>query len=126
MFNTSLSAYGSPSQENGSCINRSLWCNSTNVTTQGTAAVYETAQANSGGATTFAWGDSSILGYGFQTYKGGVDAVDVDGINLSASSGAQLITSIISAPAVAYTPFVSMVALKFIKAQGGAVSVLGA
>ena len=126
MFNMSLSAYGSVSQENGSVINRALWGNSTNVTTQGTAAVYETSQANTGGATTFAWADSFSPTFGFATYKGGVEAPDVDGINLSASSGAQLIVSIVGAPAVAYTPYVSLVALKFIKAQGGAVSVLGA
>jgi hypothetical protein len=126
MFNMSLSAYGSPTQETGSVVNRSLWCNSTNIGTQGTAAVYETAQALSSGATTFAGADSFIPTYGFATYKGGIEAPDVDGINLSAASGAQLICSIVGAPPTAYTPYVSLVALKFIRAQGGAVSVLGA
>lgn len=126
MFNMSLSAYGSPTQETGSVINRSLWCNSTNVGTQGTAAVYETAQALSGGSARFAGADSFIPTYGFATYKGGVESPDVDGVNLSSASGAQLICSVVGAPQTAYSPFVSLVALKFIKAQGGAVSVLGA
>ena len=126
MFGMSLSAYGSPTQETGSVLNRSLFANSTNISTQGTAAVYETAQAQSGGSALFAGADSFIPTYGFATYKGGVEAPDVDGINLSAASGAQLICSIVGAPAIAYTPFVSLVALKFIRAQGGAVSVLGA
>jgi hypothetical protein len=126
MFNMSLAAYGSPTLESGSCVNRSLWCNSTNVGTQGTAAVYETAQAASGGSARFAGADSFIPTYGFATYSGGVERPDVDGINLSSASGAQLICSIVGAPQTAYTSFVSLVALKFIKAQGGAVSVLGA
>jgi len=126
MFNMSLGAYGSPSQETGSVLNRTLWAQSTNVTTQATAAVYETAGALTGGSVLFANADSFIPSYGFATYKGGVEMPSVDGINLSASSGAQLIVSIVGAPQTAYTPFVSLVALKFIKAQGGAVSVLGA
>ena len=103
LFNMSLAAYGSVTQENGSAINRALWGQSTNVATQGTAATYETAQLATGGTTKFCYADSCIPSYGFQTYKGGVDPVDVDGISLSGSSGSQLIASIVSAPSVATT-----------------------
>jgi hypothetical protein len=126
LFNMSLAAYGSVVQENGSAINRALWGQSTNGGTQGTAATYETAQASSGGTTKFCYADSCIPSYGFQTYKGGVDPVDVDGISLSGSSGSQLIASIVSAPSTAYTPYISLVALKFLSAKGGVVQVAGA
>jgi hypothetical protein len=128
MFNTSLSAYGSVSQENGSIINRALWAVATDMgTTAGTIKVYETAE---GGASTtaikFGLADSCIPSYGFQTVKGGAEPLDVDGVSLAGASGSQLIVSLISAPSVAYTPFVALVALKFLKASGGAVTVIGA
>ena len=126
LFNMSLAAYGSVTQENGSAINRALWGQSTNAGTQGTLATYETAQAASGGTTKFCYADSCIPSYGFQTYKGGVDPVDVDGISLSGSSGSQLIASIVSAPSTNYTPFISLVALKFLTAKQGVVNVSGA
>lgn len=125
-FNMSLAAYGSVEQQAATVINRALWSNSTNGTTAGTAAVYETAQASSGGTAKFAYADSFIPSYGFRTVKGGAEPLDVDGISLAGASGSQLICTIVSAPAAAYTPFVSLVALKFIKAKGGAVSVIGA
>ena len=128
MFNTSLAAYGSVSQENGSLINRSLWAIATDMgTTPGTVKVYETAE---GGASTtavkFGFADSCIPSYGFQTVKGGAEPLDVDGVSLAGASGSQLIASLISAPSVAYTPFIALVALKFLKASGGAVMVVGA
>ena len=113
-------------QENGSAINRALWGQSSNVAVQGTAATYETAQLATGGTTKFSYADSCIPSYGFQTYKGGVDPVDVDGISLSGSSGSQLIASIVSAPSIGYTPFLSLVALKFLSARQGTVQVAGA
>jgi len=126
MFNTSLLAYGAVDGENGTCINRALWGNSSNCTTAGTLAVYETAQVSSGGTVKFYGADSYIPSYGFQTVKGGAVPLDVDGISLAGASGSQLIVSLVGAPSTAYTPYVSLVALKFIRAQSGAVSVVGA
>jgi len=126
LFNMSLAAYGSVMQENGTVTNRVLWGNSTNGATAGTAAVYETAEAASGGSVKFAYADKFVPTYGFQTVKGEAEPLSVDGISLAGASGSQLIASLISAPAVAYTPFVILTAIRFIKAQGGAVQVVGA
>ena len=126
LFNMSLSAYGSPEQENGTVTNRVLWGNSTNGATAGTAAVYETAESSASGTLKFCYADRFIPTYGFQTVKGGVMPLDVDGVSLAGASGSQLIASLVSAPGVAYTPFVIITALRFIKAQGGAVQVVGA
>lgn len=126
LFNMSLSAYGSPEQENGTVANRVLWGNSTNAATAGTAAVYETAEASASGTLKFCYADRFIPTYGFQTVKGGAAPLDVDGVSLAGASGSQLIASLVSAPGVAYTPFVVITALRFIKAQGGAVQVVGA
>lgn len=126
MFSTSLAAYGSPLNENGSVINRALWAQSTNATTAGTAATYETAQVATGGSVKFVYGDSFIPSYGFQTVKGGAEPAQVDGVSLAGASGSQLVCSLISAPSAAYTPYVSLVALRFIQAASGAVSVKGA
>ena len=126
LFNMSLSAYGSPEQENGTVTNRCLWGNSTNGATAGTAAVYETAESSASGTLKFCYADKFIPTYGFQTVKGGVVPLDVDGVSLAGASGSQLIASLVSAPGVAYTPFVIITALRFIKAQGGAVQVVGA
>ena len=126
LFNMSLCAYGSAMQENGTIANRCLWGNSTNGATAGTAAVYETAQVSTGGSVKFAYADKFVPTYGFQTVKGEAEPLDVDGVSLAGASGSQLITTLISAPGVAYTPYVILTALKFIKAAGGAVSVVGA
>ena len=126
LFNMSLAAYGSAMQENGTAINRVLWGNSTNGSTAGTAAVYETAQVASSGSTKFAYADKFIPSYGFQTVKGAAEPLMVDGVSLAGASGSQLIASLVQAPGVAYTPFVILTALRFIKAQGGAVQVVGA
>ena len=126
LFSMSLSAYGSPEQENGTVTNRCLWGNSTNGATAGTAAVYETAEASASGTLKFCYADRFIPTYGFQTVKGSAVPLDVDGVSLAGASGSQLIVSLVSAPGVAYTPFVVLTALRFIKAQGGAVQVVGA
>lgn len=125
LFNMSLAAYGSPTQENGSVTNRCLWAQSTNPSTAGTAASYEDAVGTSGTAR-FAYADRCIPSYGFATCKGGVEPLDVDGISLAGASGSQLITTLVSAPAAAYIPYVSMVALRFIRAASGTASVVGA
>jgi hypothetical protein len=128
LFNMSLSAYGSPEQENGTVANRVLWGQSTNAATPGTVQSYETA-ASSAGLTTdvkFCYADRFIPTYGFQTVKGGAAPLDVDGVSLAGASGSQLVVSLVQAAGVQYTPFVVITALKFIKAQGGAVQVVGA
>ena len=126
LFNMSLAAYGSVVQENGSVTNRVLWGNSTNGATAGTAAVYETAESSASGTVKFAYGDRFVPAYGFQTVKGESEPMAVDGVSLAGASGSQLIVSLVSAPGVAYTPYVILTALKFLKAQGGSVSVVGA
>ena len=126
LFNMSLCAYGSAEQENGTVTNRVLWGNSTNGATAGTAAVYETAEASASGTLKFCYADRFIPTYGFQTVKGGVQPLDVDGVSLAGASGSQLIASLVQAPGVAYTPFVILTALRFVKCQGGAVQVVGA
>ena len=126
LFNMSMTAYGSTIQENGTVTNRCLWGNSTNGATAGTVAVYETADAASSGTLKFAYADRFIPTYGFQTVKGASEKLAVDGISIAGASGSQIVCSLISAPGVAYTPFVVLTALRFIKAQGGAVQVVGA
>ena len=126
MFNMTLAAYGSVMQENGTVTNRALWGNSTNGATAGTAQVYETAQLATGGSAKFAYADRFTPTYGFQTVKGEAQPLAVDGVSLAGASGSQLIASLISAPQIGYSPFVILTALKFIKAQGGAVQVVGA
>ena len=126
MFNCALAAYGSPMNENGSAITRTLWGNSTNGSSAGTAAVYETADNSTGGSVKFAYGDSFIPSYGFRTVKGRAEPLDLDGVSLAGASGSQLITTIVSAPSTNYTPYVLMTALKLISARGGSVSVVGA
>ena len=126
LFNMSLCAYGSASQENGTVVNRTLWSNSTDGSAAGTAAVFETAQAASSGSVKFAYGDSFIPSYGFQTVKGAASPLDVDGVSLAGASGSQIIATVVQAPGAAMTPFLCLVALKFIKAMGGSVQVIGA
>ena len=126
LFNMSMSAYGSVMQENGTIINRVLWGNSTNPAVAGTPAVFETADASSSGTTKFCYADKCIASYGFQTIKGGSEALAVDGVNVAGASGSQVILSIVQAPGVAYQPFVILTALKFIVAKQGGVNVVGA
>jgi hypothetical protein len=126
MFTTSLAAYGSPMNENGSVINRALWGQSTNATSTGTIATYETAQVASGGSVKFCYADSFIPTYGFQTIKGGAEPSLLDSVSLAGSSGSQLVATLISAPSAAYTPYVSLVATRLLTAGNGAVQVRGA
>jgi hypothetical protein len=127
MFNTALAAYGSVEQTNGSVINRALWGQSTSGATPGTATSYETAQTGTAGTTSvkFAYADSFIPSYGFATVKGAAEPLDVDGVSVAGASGSQIQIALRSAPYTTYTPFVSIVSLKFILARGAAVSVDG-
>jgi len=126
IFNCAMEAYGSVAQENGTVTNRVLWGNSTNGGGAGTAAVFETASLASGGTARYAYADRCVPSYGFRTVKGSADALDIDGVSLAGASGSQCIVTLVSAPAAAYTPFVSLVALRFIQAQAGGVRVAGA
>jgi hypothetical protein len=126
MFNTSLAAYGSPMNENGSVVNRALWGQSTNAGTAGTPATYETAQVASGGSVKFCYADSFIPSYGFQTIRGGAEPSLLDAVSLSGASGSQLQVALISAPSTAYNPFVSLVATRMLTAGSGTVMVKGA
>ena len=127
IFNTSLCAYGSAMQENGSATNRVLWANSTNTSAGGTlSASYEDAVSVPAGGSRFAYGDRCVPSYGYRIVKGGAEPLDVDGVSLAGASGSQIIHTIVSAPQTNYTPYVLLTALRFIKASGGAVSVVGA
>jgi len=86
LFSMSLAAYGSPKNENGSVINRALWANSTSIASATAAAVYETAVGTANVGTTtarFAFSDSFIPSYGFQTVKGAAEPLDLDGVSLA-------------------------------------------
>ena len=126
LFNCAMEAYGSVEQENGTVTNRVLWGNSTNGATAGTAAVYETASLPSSGTVRYAYGDRCVPSYGFRTVKGASERLDIDGVSLAGASGSQCIVTLVSAPAIGYTPFVTLVALRFIQAQSGGVRVAGA
>jgi hypothetical protein len=126
MFTTSLAAYGSPMNENGSVVNRALWAQSTNAGTAGTAATYETAQVASGGSVRFCYADSFIPTYGFQTIKGGAEPSLLDAVSLAGASGSQLVATLISAPSTSYIPYVSLVATRLLTAGSGSVLVRGA
>jgi hypothetical protein len=125
IYNVSLAAYGSVMQENGSVTNRCLWANSTNGSSAGSAACYEDAVSTTGAAR-FAYGDRCCASYGYRVVKGGAEPLDVDGVSLAGASGSQIIHTIVSAPQTSYVPYVFLTALRFIKAAGGAVSVVGA
>jgi len=126
MFSTSLAAYGSPLNENGSVVNRALWAQSTNAGTAGTPATYETAQVASGGSVKFCYADSFIPTYGFQTIKGGAEPSLLDAVSLAGASGSQLVATLISAPSTSYIPYVSLVATRLLTAGSGTVMVKGA
>ena len=131
LFNMSLSAYGSPVNENGTITNRALWAQSTKwITGGGTPSSWETQKAVYTTASTtdvkFAYGDRCVIAYGFRSAKGESDAVDLDGINMSAASGSQLQWVIQQAPLETYQPYVALTAIRMIKCTGGAVSILGA
>jgi hypothetical protein len=131
MFSMSLAAYGSPANENGSITNRALWAQSTKFgSSGGTPTSLETATSVfTGGSTSdvkFAYGDRFCLAYGFRNAKGDADEVDLDGLNMSQASGAQLQWVIQSAPCEDYQPYVALTAIRVIKCSGGAVSIVGA
>ena len=122
MFANSMLAYGHLTGENCGIIGRQLWAQTTTVTSTGGSP---TAQRE--GSLKFAFADHFIPAYSFKTVSGDIENENmVDGINLAGASGSQLVCSIRSAPAVAMTPVLALVAQRIIQAQGGSVRILGA
>jgi hypothetical protein len=137
LFNMSLAAYGSPTNENGTITNRALWAQSTKFVATGANASYETQKAvytvadppvaNTTNDIKFTYGDRCVVAYGFRAAQGAADDIDIgDGLNMSQASGAQLQWVIQQAPLEAYQPFVALTATRVIKCSGGAVSIVGA
>jgi hypothetical protein len=121
MFANSMLAYGHLTGENCGIIGRQLWGQTTTVLSTGTS------QAAREGAVKFAFADHFIPAYSFKTVAGDVDNDNlVDGVNLAGASGSQLVCTIRSAPAVAMTPVLALIAQRILQAAGGAVRVLGA
>lgn len=108
-----------------SCITRALWGNSTNPATQGTAAVFETTQAATGGSVKFAYADSFIPAYDFRTTPAEEGEEIANGVSLAGASGGTLRVNVRSAPQTSYTPFVITSALRYIVAREGRVSIAG-
>lgn len=129
MFAMSMLAYGTAARnDNGAVISRALWGQFTSAPAAGnnfSATNPPTISANEGAAK-FGGADSFVPAYGFQMVKGEAESLDVDGISLSGASGSQAVVVVRSAPSVAITPVVGLVALRFLSAHGGAVRVLGA
>jgi hypothetical protein len=121
MFANSMLAYGHLTGENCGIIGRQLWGQTTTVLATGTS------QAAREGSVKFAFADHFIPAYSFKTVAGDVDNDNlIDGVNLAGASGSQLVCTIRSAPAVAMTPVLALVAQRILQAAGGAVRVLGA
>lgn len=118
MFAMTQLAYGAADlNENTGFINRTLWLNST---------AGDGTNTNSEGATKFNNADKFLPAYGFQMVKGHSEPIDMDGVSLSGASGSQAVVIITSAPNVALTPYVALIAQRVIHAHGGQVRVQGA
>lgn len=116
----SLAAWGAGiTPENGSCTNRMLWGNSTDPSTVGTAAIYADSVCSTA---RYAYADTFIPSYGFQTVKG-TEPLAVDGISISGAGGSNITVAVTSAPPADYIPYVELVALRFISAKGNQVAV---
>ena len=121
MWAMSQEAYGAAgNSENGSCINRELWHQSTEL------AAAAATPVRAYGNQKFNHADSFIPAYNFRNVKGLADQVDLDGVSLSQSSGAQLVFAITCAPTVTMTPTLGVVATRMISARAGAITIVGA
>ena len=121
MWAMSQESYGAAgNSENGSCINREMWHQDTS---KAAAAIVPTPYY---GNRKFNWSDSFIPAYNFRNVKGLADQVDLDGVSLSQSSGAQLVFAITCAPGVTMTPTLGVVATRMISARAGAITIVGA
>jgi hypothetical protein len=123
IFAMSMMAYGSPLQESPSVCNRTLWEQT---------SLISSASTQSEGSSKFNFGDSFLPCYGYALVKGESEPLSIDGINLSSGAGSQLsITWSASLPSGAAAdatvqPTVGLVAVRVLVAQGGSVRVVGA
>jgi len=123
IFAMSMMAYGSPLNETASVINRTLWEQT---------SLISSASTPSEGSSKFNFGDSFVACYGYALVKGEAEPMAIDGINLSSGAGSQLsITWSASLPSGAAAdatvqPTVGLVAVRVLVAQGGSVRVVGA
>jgi len=123
LYTMTLNSVGSATVEHGTAINRLMWANTTDASTLTTPAVY----AASSECTTakFVYADSFIPTMSFEQVRGGYEKPSLQGVSLSGQSGSQLICAFVSAPPTSYQVFLTVTALKIIKAQGGSVRVEG-
>ena len=137
LFAMSLSAFGSGSvsQDNATIVNRQLWGQSTALTANSTTPVmWESPNVGySAGLSTIttaatvysAFGDRFCPSYGWQQWKN-CAGPSIQGVNLSQSSGSQIQCVVVSAPPIAYQPYLVLTALKFIEVKKGVAGVVGA
>jgi hypothetical protein len=123
LYTMTLNSIGSTTVENGTAINRLMWANTTNFEAPGTVVAYTASSECT--TSKFIYADSFIPTMSFKQISGGYDQPSLSGISLSGNSGSQLIASFVAAPPTAYQVFLTVTALKVIKAQGGAVRVEG-
>ena len=123
LYTMTLNSVGSTTVEHGTAINRLMWANTTDFSTPATTAVYS---ASSECVTAkFAYADSFIPTMSFKQISGGYEQPSLQGCSLSGNSGSQLICAFVAAPPTAYQVFLTVTALKIIKAQGASVRVEG-
>ena len=123
LYTMTLNSIGSTTVENGTAINRLMWANTTDFETKTTPAVYTAASECT--TAKFVYADSFIPTMSFEQVRGGYDKPSLQGVSLSGQSGSQLLCSFVSAPPTDYAVYLTVTALKVIKAQGGAVRVEG-
>lgn len=75
------------------------------------------------------WGDSCVIGYGFDNYKGG-EPLDADGISVLGQAGSQLVSLIRIAPNLTYfpngvTPNIHLERTRYLVIKNGALRVEG-
>lgn len=123
LYTMTLNSVGSATVEHGMAMNKLMWANSTNAETLTTAAVYTSASECT--TAKFAYSDSFLPTFSFKQVSGGYEQPSLQGVSLSGNSGSQLIAAFVAAPPTAYQVFLTVTALKVIKAQGGSVRVEG-
>jgi hypothetical protein len=123
LFTMTLNSVGSTTVEHGSAINYLMWANSTDAETLATSTTYASASVCT--TNKFTYADSFIPTMNFKQILGGYEQPSLQGVSLSGNSGSQLIAAFVSAPPTSYQVFLTVTALKVIKAQGGGVRVEG-
>ena len=123
LFTMTLNSVGSATAEHGSAINYLMWANSTDIETPTSSTVYTSASVCT--TNKFTYADSFIPTMSFEQVRGGYEKPSLQGVSLSGNSGSQLIAAFVAAPPTSYQVFLTVTALKVIKAQGGAVRIEG-